>query len=140
VKTNLAARTMAQLSKSRPLNPKERELLEFILTADFPGRDELKIQTNCAEVCWECDCGCGTVNFELTEPCTRAAAREPIPVEAYRESLEVLLFVREGFLSSLEIVDYLDVRPVTYPSPKELKLGVRPPQRGDGVTSRNDPS
>ena len=95
---------MAILTKSRALSERERELLDFMLTVDFPGRDELKSQAACEEVCWECDCGCGTVNFELKEPCTRAPAHEPIPVEAYRDALEVLLFVKVGFLSSLEIV------------------------------------
>jgi hypothetical protein len=61
---------------------------------------------------------------ERKEPRTRAAAREPIPVEAYREFLDVLLFVRGGFLRSLEIVDDLDMRPVTHSSSKELKLRV----------------
>jgi hypothetical protein len=133
-----AANAMADLPTSRPLSERERELLDFMLTADFPGRDELRTQASRAEVCWECDCGCGTVNFELKEPCTRALAREPIPVEAYREFLDVLLFVRGGFLSSLEIVDYLDQRPVKYPSPKELKLGARPPQRGAGGAAKED--
>jgi hypothetical protein len=90
----------------------------------FPGWDELKTQAAGAEDCRECHCGCGTVNRERKEPRTRAASREPVPVEAYREFLDVLLFVREGFLSSLEIMDDLDVRPVTYSSPKELKLRV----------------
>jgi len=50
----------------------------------------------------------------------------------------VLLFVREGYLSSLEIVDYLDVRPLTFPSPKELKLWVPPPQRVAGRATKKD--
>jgi hypothetical protein len=132
------ARVMAQLSKSRPFTEKERELLEFMLSVDFPGRDELKTQAGCAEVDWECDCGCGTFTVELKESCARAASYEPIPVEAYREGLDVLLFVREGYLSSLEIVDYLDVRPLTFPSPKELKLWVPPPQRVAGRATKKD--
>ena len=129
---------MAILTKSRALSERERELLDFMLTVDFPGRDELKSQAACEEVCWECDCGCGTVNFELKEPCTRAPAHEPIPVEAYRDALEVLLFVKVGFLSSLEIVDYRGERPPQYPSPEELKLWVTPPQRGTGGVGKKD--
>jgi hypothetical protein len=124
---------MAKLSKSRPLSEKERELLDFMFTADFPGRDELRTQTSRVKVCWECDGGCGTVEFELKEPCIRAAAHEPIPVEGYGKGVDVLLFVRQGLLSSLEIVDHRDARPLTYPTSKDLRLWV-PPHRAVGDT------
>jgi hypothetical protein len=57
VTTTSAANARAKLTECRPLTERERELLEFMLTADFPGRDELKAQANGAEVCWECACG-----------------------------------------------------------------------------------
>ena len=85
---------MAILTKSRALSERERELLDFMLTVDFPGRDELKSQAACAEVCWECDCGCGTVNFELKEPCTRAPAHEPIPVRRIETRLRCCSLAR----------------------------------------------
>jgi hypothetical protein len=68
-----------------------------------PAWDELKTQAACAEDCGECRCGCGTVNLEGKEPRTRAAAREPIPVEGCRE--------------------FLDLRPAAYTLPEELKPG-----------------
>jgi hypothetical protein len=122
---------MAQLSKSRPLSKNERELLDFMFTADFLGRDELKAQASCVEVCWECDCGCGTVEFELKESRIRAAAHEPIPVEGYGKGVDVLLFVRQGLLSSLEIVTHGDARPLAYPTSEDLQLWV-PPHRAVG--------
>jgi hypothetical protein len=137
--TARAARAMAQLSKSRPLNEKERELLDFMFTADFRGRDELKKQASSVEVCWECDCGCGTVEFELKEPYIRAAAHEPIPVEGYGEGVDVSLFVKQGLLSSLEIVNHGDGRPLTYPNSRDLQLWV-PPHRTVGDAPAKDSS
>jgi hypothetical protein len=94
-----------------------------MLTADFPDRDELKTQTNCAEVCWECDCGCGTINMELKEPYIRAAARGSIPVEAYGKDVDVLLFVKEGPIRSLEIVDHGDAPHSRIPAPTICSCG-----------------
>jgi hypothetical protein len=130
---------MEKLTNSRPLTERERELLEFMLTADFQGKSELKTQVNSAEVSWECDCGCGTVNMEVKEPCIRAATHEPIPVEAYGKGVDVLLFVRQGLLSSLEIVDHGDARPLPYPSANTLQLWV-PPHRAVGDTSAKNSS
>ena len=139
VTTTSAANARAKLTECRPLTERERELLEFMLTADFPGRDELKAQANGAEVCWECACGCGTINVELKEPYIRAATREPIPVEAYGKGADVLLFVRPGLLSSLEIVNHGDARPLPYPSANNLQLWV-PPHRAVGDTSAKNSS
>ena len=125
---------MGELSLPRPLVPEEKALLEFLLSADFPGRDGLSAQVDHAEVVWECDCGCGTVNLSVREPVVSATAREPIPIEAHAEGLEVLLFVRNGLLQSLEIVDYEDRRPLPYPTPAGLRLWV-PPAKGPSTYS-----
>lgn len=112
----------------RPLNPQEQALAEFLLSADCPGRYDLKRQLASAEAVSLCECGCGTVNLRVGSASRRANCREPIPVEAYGDGVDVLLFVRDGVLDSLEIVDHGDARPVPYPKPEELTLWV-PPQR-----------
>jgi hypothetical protein len=122
---------MAQLSQPRKLGPAERAVIEFLLAADFAGRNELKEQLESVEVVWECDCGCGTVNFQVTGSVGRALTKEPIPVEANGHGLDVLLFVRGGFLSSLEIVDHGDARPLPYPTVDSLRLWVPPAPKPD---------
>src|SRR5580704_11399470 len=97
---------MAKFSQPRALKPNERALMELLFTADFAGRTELKGQLDQAEVVGNCDCGCGTIDFSVKQPFVRAIAREPIPVEAHGTGVDVLLFVRDGILSSLEIVDH----------------------------------
>jgi hypothetical protein len=117
---------MTHFSQPRELKPNERAMIEFLLTADFPGRDELREQVGCVGVVWDCDCGCGTIKMIVRNPVVRAVAREPIPVEARGAGIDVLLFVRDGLLASLEIVDHGNSRPLTYPSPSKLELWVPP--------------
>jgi len=122
----LSSRCMAQPIEPRPLSANEHALAEFLLSGDFPGLDVLKQQLGSARVVATCECGCGTVDFALPADTTRAICREPIPVEAYGTGVEVLLFVRDGLLSSLEIVDYGNERPLSYPKPADLTLWVPP--------------
>lgn len=117
---------MRQLPEPRGLRTPERALIEFLLTADFPGRNELREQLDHVEVVWVCDCGCGTVNLRVKSLTKRAVVREPIPVEARGRGFDVLLFVRDGFLNSLEIVDHGDSRPLEYPSTVGLELWAPP--------------
>ena len=111
----------------RPLKAEERALIEFLLSADFPERDELRSQLNSVEAVGMCECGCETFSVLVKGSVPSATCREPVPVEAHGDGIEVLLFVRGGLLTSLEIVDYGDKRPLPYPRPDESKLWVPPP-------------
>lgn len=117
---------MRTYAQPRQLAPRERELLTFLLTADFPGKECLREQAKVVEAIGECDCGCGTVHLSVRRGAEPAAVRNQVPVEAHGKGIEALLFVRQGFLSSLEIVDYGDARPLTYPKPADLQLSVPP--------------
>lgn len=118
----------------RALTADERKLMGFMLSADFFGREELLQQVDSLEVTWVCDCGCGTVNVVATRPVRRSSCREPIPVEAHGSGVDVLLFVRDGLIPSLEIVDHGDSRPLRYPQPNDLELWV-PPGGPPGTSS-----
>jgi len=131
---------MAKRSAARGLNKKERELLEFMLTAEFLESEELKAQISQVAVCGQCDCGCGSVDLQVKGQSGHSVDKERIAVEAYGKGVDVLRLVRDGLLSSLEIVDHGDARPLAYPTPAGLKLWVRPLHRGGGGTSKNDPS
>ena len=124
---------MAKYTKPRELKSSERILLEFLLSVEFPGRDELREQMKRTEAVGECDCGCGTIDLEDKPPFLKAISSEPIPVEAHGIGIDVLLFVRNGTLCSLEIVDYEDNRPFPYPNPDALKLWIPPGGPGEHV-------
>jgi len=110
----------------RQLHPEERALLDFLLSTDFPGRDELKKQTENITVVGECKCGCGTIKLQVDPNCVAAKLEKSIPIEAYGEALDVLLFAAAGFLGMLEIVFYADPPEKPYPRPEHLRLWPRP--------------
>src|SRR5690348_70359 len=63
---------MTKSIEPRPLSSEERALVEFLLSAEFPGRDELNSQLGVAEVVGICECGCGTVTLAVRGPAARA--------------------------------------------------------------------
>lgn len=109
--------------------------MEFLLSADFPGRAELALQVDSLEVVRVCECGCGTIDVAVGRPVAKADCRGPIPVEAHGAGVEVLLFVREGLISSLEVVDHGDARPIPYPQPPDLKLWIPPSKPSASASS-----
>ena len=92
------------IQKFRPLNQKEKEILEFLLQEKFPGRDELAKQTKnllAKEIDPE-----GSLEFQVAAgPLAKTAER--IPVEAIMKDADgvpicILLHVVNGHLSELE--------------------------------------
>lgn len=120
---------MTQPIKPRSLTSEERSLIEFLLSAEFPGRDELKFQLEAVKAVGVCECGCGTVILQVGESGAPAAEETPIPIEAYGENVDVLLFARNRFLSSLELVFHDDRLPRPFPKPGDLKLWARGPRK-----------
>lgn len=105
------------LSEPRPLTPKERALIEFVLNGPL-GRDELRKQAKTARVAGVCSCGCSSVWLDV-DPQTPAAQFRPdettssrtdwVPLSAYQRKakwpVEVTLHVVQGRLHELEIWD-----------------------------------
>lgn len=119
----------------RSLRAEEKALLDFLLSAEFPGRDELKEQVEDVRVVGECECGCGTIELAVQPGTVPARTEKSIPIEAYAEALDVLLFARDGVLGMLEIVFYADPPQRPYPRPDQLKLWPRPTSQVKGVRS-----
>jgi hypothetical protein len=116
----------------RELSTDESALAEFLLSVEFPGRDELRKQLRFAQVTGPCEYGCGTILIRVNDATGKAVTTERVVVEAYGKGVDVLMLVRDGTLSSVEIVDHGDARPLRYPRPKELTLWVPPPRAGRG--------
>jgi len=118
------------LIEPRPLSEEERVLLEFLLSADFPECESLRLQLASVSVEGACECGCGTVSPPVWgSSAAKAAGENTVPIEAYDDAVDVLLFPRDGFISSLEIVFYDDRLPRPFPKPSDLKLWKRPPHK-----------
>lgn len=106
----------------RPLTAEERNVLSFLLGADFPGVEELREQVNVAVVDWRCPCGCASFEVSVdTKAAGPADSYEPIPVEAQSREIgpngpfQLLLWVREGWLDGVEIVYFANEVPVEFP-------------------------
>jgi hypothetical protein len=109
----------------RALTGREAETLEFMLSASIPGRDSLREQAAEARVVGQCSCGCATIDFGIPAESPAAAEGHAVPLVETRardmdeHPVQLLLFVRDGRLSSLEIVWYDETQMTgEFPAPK----------------------
>ena len=106
----------------RALTENERSALDFLLSTDFDGVAQLQEQAQTAVVTGLCPCGCPTFDVSVDRArCAPARVTEPLPVEAASTGpfdeppLQLLLFVKEGWLASVELVWYGDQTPQEFP-------------------------
>jgi hypothetical protein len=107
----------------RPLTSVERRTLDYLLSAKFPGVSELRAQAETVQVIgdWGDCCASVVLNVDRSRS-PKANTSEPIAVEARSgpgiPARELLLFVREGWMTELEIVHYEEEPgPQTFPEP-----------------------
>jgi hypothetical protein len=115
---------IVQLDEPRPLNDAERAILDALLTPEFPGSAQLWSQMPDAVVVGRCDCGCPTVNISVAKTAPRSDAALNGPLAPYEGRVaplsdepvgDLLLFVNDGYMSSLEYVFYTDTPPMEWP-------------------------
>ena len=114
---------------ARPLTSLERTVLERILTVDFDGAEAFRKQVPGLRVIAKCDCGCPTVMFQ-----TESNAHERLlgaegryaPTEPDGPPGEVIIFARNGELSSVEYVYYDNRPPAEFPDPDLLDVIATP--------------
>lgn len=111
----------------RPLTDNERTVLAKILSATFPGVDELRAQLASAQT----DAPADAPGFDIQVPATMArssVSSNPIPVEAQvldenKEYLgELLVWVTDGRLSSLEYAWITDEPPTKLPGAQSVLI------------------
>jgi hypothetical protein len=105
-------------SSRRPLTTTERALLDALLGDDVDGVAELRAQARRATASTGCECGCVTLDLHVPDevPVSAAAgtaALEGTVVDAAGEPIgELLLYVRDGRLSGLEVHSLDEPRPL----------------------------
>jgi hypothetical protein len=113
-----------RLDHPRPLNEAERRILDALLAVDFPGVAEIRAQMPHTMVVGRCDCGCPTVSLTVPNDIPASAVHTPIrlaPAEgrvtpiANEPPGDIILFVDNGRMSSLEYVSYVDPAPSEWP-------------------------
>jgi hypothetical protein len=102
----------------------ERSILDRLLEADFPGRDELRAQVDGCEVrIYDAD-GCLEIRTSVD---VAAPVEKPVPVKGWTKDedgmpVKVMLFVWDGFIAELEFNRVDGGSPINLPSPSEWEL------------------
>jgi hypothetical protein len=97
----------------RPLTQREREILDYLVSAERPGVAELRQQSK-AVLARPWACGCASIDLVVDQRLARPSpirARPAIGAQSKeRENqttfFELLLWVDDGWLSGIELVDY----------------------------------
>jgi hypothetical protein len=116
----------------RPLMAAEREVLALLLSVEFPGVDQLRMQAGSALVVGGCDCGCPSIAFGVPDdaPLVPGLSSRLAPAEGAVSPQgdgvpgEIILFVDDGRLSYLEYV-YYDAPPMEWPAPDRISVSVQ---------------
>lgn len=85
----------------RPLTPREREVLDALLSVEFDGVEELRTQATSATVVGGCGCGCPSIDF-TRERGTGMHIRVNAAIQGTHDGL--FLFMLGGKLGGIEYV------------------------------------
>lgn len=113
---------------TEPLSRQQRRLLDFLLSPDFDGRDALVEQARTGRTAGSsCDCGCPSFYVNPDPASPAASANEPVPIDAHGRDpgdneVGVLLFVRNGYLTEVEIYGQTGSDFVGLPEPDALRI------------------
>jgi hypothetical protein len=110
----------------RPLTPRERSVLDLLLTADFPGAAELRVQARTARVTGRCACGCPTIDLAVDDAAPVAGVDGRVAVEVDVAEGGLIVFVDEGRLSGLEYWSVADETPAEFPPPERIRVATAP--------------
>lgn len=104
----------------------------FLLSAEFPGVEKLRDQAQTVRVSGRCECGCATVGLVVDEslPVAEEIQQSNAVDAAGRPRAdgvpapELILFVKDGRLSEIEIVWYTDNTVREFPPKQEFESPV----------------
>ena len=104
----------------RPLRQNERALLNALTELEFDGAALLREQLNHMSARKSCECGCGTISLRVDRsvvgPVNFSTALAPSEAAVHDETGQeiggLILFVRDGYASGLEIFTWEDPAPL----------------------------
>ena len=118
---------------ARQLTPAEGAVLALLLSVEFPGVDELRVQAGSASVVGGCNCGCPSISIAVSDytPPASGLTSRLAPTEGVVSPQgddvpgEIILFVDDGRLSYLEYV-YYDAPPTAWPALDRISVSAQP--------------
>lgn len=130
------------LDEPRPLSDSESEILDAMLSPDFPGVAELRAQVAHVQVIGKCHCSCPTVDLlvppeipqsgVVTRGCLAPVLGLVQPIDE-DETREILVHVDVGRLSRLAYVSSDDPWPTEWPPLDRLSVSTMEPSTGPPV-------
>ena len=119
---------------ARQLSRSERELIELLISREYPDDGALRVQLDVVLVYPSCGCGCGSIGFEHEgglrpgpSRLDRQATGAAYPVVIDDDGNDVgglILFTRQGLLDDLEVYSY---GPEPLPLPDVRNVRFHPP-------------
>ena len=105
------------------MTDQERSLLDFLLSAEFPGAEALREQARHAQVDGITSGSPGfwlTVDRSLAAPASELARGHPIAVSAYSDlpgegPVHLCLMQTDGWMDAVELLWYGEAPPATFP-------------------------
>lgn len=112
--------------EDRPLSNGERELLQWVLINGTSEGKKRIHEINSLWVIGSCTCGCATIDLGTKENKNQTKGNSIIIGDAEGISPEgipigVIVHMREGQISELEVYSMTGKLPITLPSPANLK-------------------
>ena len=116
------------IREARELTGHERTLLQWLIQHGTGSVPELMAQLAEARVVSRCRCGCPTIDLAIGTRTDSTRGGSDIVADAFGQSPEgypvgVILHVREGLLSELEVYSNGHGCPFSTPRPEALKIG-----------------
>ena len=113
------------MATPRPLADDEQALVQLLLAQAFPGVEALRRQAMNLLARPGCVCGCGTIDLLPQGDVPLSDASNPLPsarvLDAAGEDIGgLILFLRHGLLSSLEVYSF--DQPLPLPTPDRVLL------------------
>jgi hypothetical protein len=110
----------------RDLTPEERRLLEWLIANGTPAAPAYASQLPEVRVVARCTCGCPTLDLALGEKKARTVGPSTILADVTGRSPEgvpvsVILHVREGEISELEVISLDETEVFGLPTPEMLE-------------------
>ena len=94
---------------TRELTPDERAVIEFLLSSQFPGRDELRSQlANVRTSGLSCQCGCPSIGLQVDTSAARASILGPIDAQGQDAAGNIVLvglLLEYGYMKELDFTD-----------------------------------